>query len=97
MAMLRLNYVYRPGMELLAGLSFAATFVVGGWWLATGEAPLLLTGNLTPGTFVAFLLLSQRFVTPLAEVSNIVDQYENAQSLFRTSLRSHVDSSEHHR
>ena len=58
MAMLRLNYVYRPGMELLAGLSFAATFVVGGWWLATGEAPLLLTGNITPGTFVAFLLLS---------------------------------------
>jgi ATP-binding cassette subfamily B protein len=80
MAMLRLNYVYRPGMELLAGLSFAATFVVGGWWLATGEAPLLLTGNLTPGTFVAFLLLSQRFVTPLAEVSNIVDQYENAKA-----------------
>jgi ATP-binding cassette subfamily B protein len=80
MAMLRLNYVYRPGMELLAGLSFAATFVVGGWWLATGEAPLVLSGDLTTGTFVTFLLLSQRFVTPLAEVSNIVDQYENAKA-----------------
>lgn len=80
MAMLRLNYVYRPGMELLAGLSFAATFVVGGWWLATDEAPLFLTGELTTGTFVTFLLLSQRFVTPLAEVSNIIDQYENARA-----------------
>ena len=80
MAMLRLNYVYRPGMELLAGLSFAATFVVGGWWLAAGEAPLFLTGELTTGTFVTFLLLSQRFVTPLAEVSNIIDQYENARA-----------------
>jgi ATP-binding cassette subfamily B protein len=80
MAMLRLNYVYRPGMELLAGLSFAATFLVGGWWLATDEAPLVLSGDLTTGTFVTFLLLSQRFVTPLAEVSNIVDQYENAKA-----------------
>jgi ATP-binding cassette, subfamily B, bacterial len=80
MAMLRLNYLYRPGMELLAGLAFGATFLVGGWWLATGEAPLFLTGNLTAGTFVSFLLYSQRFVTPLAEVSNIIDQYENAKA-----------------
>jgi ATP-binding cassette subfamily B protein len=80
MAMLRLNYVYRPGMELLAGLSFGATFLVGGWWLATDEAPLILSGELTTGTFVSFLLLSQRFVTPLAEVSNIIDQYENAKA-----------------
>ena len=80
MAMLRLNYLYRPGMELLAGLSFGATFVVGGWWLATGEAPLFLSGTLTTGTFVTFLLMSQRFVTPLAEVSTIIDQYENARA-----------------
>ncbi|WP_160132815.1 ABC transporter ATP-binding protein [Halococcus salsus] len=80
MAMLRLNYLYRPGMELLAGLSFGATFVVGGWWLATGEAPLFLTGSLTTGTFVTFLLMSQRFVTPLSEVSTIIDQYENARA-----------------
>ncbi|RJT04859.1 ABC transporter ATP-binding protein [Halococcus sp. IIIV-5B] len=80
MAMLRLNYLYRPGMELLAGLSFSATFVVGGWWLATGEAPLFLTGSLTTGTFVTFLLMSQRFVTPLSEVSTIIDQYENARA-----------------
>lgn len=26
----------------------------------------------------SFLFLSQRFATPLAEVSNVVDQYENA-------------------
>lgn len=80
MAMLRLNYIYRPGMELLAGLSFAVTFLVGGWWLAVGEAPLFLTGELSTGTFVTFILLSQRFVTPLAEVSNIIDQYENARA-----------------
>ncbi|WP_265108512.1 ABC transporter ATP-binding protein [Halosolutus halophilus] len=78
MAILRLSYVYRPGMELLAGLAFAATFLVGGLWLATGTAPGPLTGELSVGDFVVFLFLTQRIVDPLAEVSTIVDQYENA-------------------
>ncbi|MFC3478053.1 ABC transporter ATP-binding protein [Halobacterium litoreum] len=79
MDVLRLSYVYRPGMELLAGISFAVTFAVGGSWLLYG-APGPLTGTLTPGAFVTFVFLTQRFVTPLAEVSNIVDQYENAKA-----------------
>jgi len=79
MDVLRLSYVYRPGMELLAGLSFAVTFAVGGYWLLNGP-PLFLTGSLSPGAFVTFIFLTQRFVTPLAEVSNIVDQYENAKA-----------------
>jgi ATP-binding cassette subfamily B protein len=77
MAMLKLSYFYRPGMELLAGVSFTLTFVVGGYWLFVGPPPFA-GGTLLPGTFVTFLFLSQRFATPLAEVSNIVDQYENA-------------------
>ncbi|CQH44798.1 ABC-type transport system ATP-binding/permease protein [Halobacterium hubeiense] len=79
MDVLRLSYVYRPGMELLAGLSFAVTFAVGGYWLLYGP-PLFLSGSLSPGAFVTFIFLTQRFVTPLAEVSNIVDQYENARA-----------------
>jgi ATP-binding cassette subfamily B protein len=77
MAMLKLSYFYRPGMELLAGVSFTLTFLVGGYWLFVGPPPLA-SGTLRAGTFVTFLFLSQRFATPLAEVSNIVDQYENA-------------------
>ena len=80
MGVLRLSYVYRPGMELLAGLSFAVTFVVGGLWVFQGEAPWMLTGTLEPGEFVTFLFMTQRFVTPLSQVSNIVDQYENAKA-----------------
>ncbi|MCH7660239.1 MAG: ABC transporter ATP-binding protein [Euryarchaeota archaeon] len=79
MAVIKLNYVYRPGMELLAGVSFAATFVVGGIWLFSGP-PLFFSGEFTVGTFVTFLLMTQRFVTPLAEVSTIIDQYENAKA-----------------
>ncbi|GAA0719198.1 ATP-binding cassette subfamily B protein [Halorubrum trapanicum] len=79
MSILRLNYVYRPGMELLAGLAFAATFAVGGFWLENGP-PGPFTTELTVGTFVTFVLLTQQFVAPLAEVSNIIDQYENAKA-----------------
>ncbi|WP_306053576.1 ABC transporter ATP-binding protein [Natronococcus wangiae] len=80
MDVLKLSYVYRPGMELLAGLAFGATFLVGGLWLTTGTAPGPLTGTLSVGDFVVFLFLTQRIVDPLAEVSNIVDQYENAKA-----------------
>ena len=79
MSILRLNYVYRPGMELFAGLAFAATFAVGGYWLSAGP-PGPFTTTLTVGTFVTFVLLTQQFVAPLAEVSNIIDQYENAKA-----------------
>ena len=80
MDVLKLSYVYRPGMEMLAGIAFAATFLVGGLWLTTGTAPGPLTGTLSVGDFVVFLMLTQRIVDPLAEVSNIVDQYENAKA-----------------
>ncbi len=80
MAVLKLSYLYRPGMELLAGLAFAATFLIGGLWLVNDTAPGPLTGTLTVGDFVVFLFLTQRIVDPLAEVSNIVDQYENAKA-----------------
>jgi ATP-binding cassette subfamily B protein len=80
MSVLRLSYVYRPGMELLAGISFAVTFLVGGLWLLNGTGPWILSGELSSGEFVTFLFMTQRFVTPLAEVSNIVDQYENAKA-----------------
>ncbi|AGN02143.1 ABC transporter-like protein [Salinarchaeum sp. Harcht-Bsk1] len=79
MSVLKLNYLYRPGMELLAGIAFAATFVVGGIWLFSGP-PAPFSGSLSVGEFVTFVFLTQRIVTPLAEVSNIVDQYENAKA-----------------
>jgi len=79
MSVLKLNYLYRPGMELLAGIAFAATFVVGGVWLFSGP-PAPFSGSLSVGEFVTFVFLTQRIVTPLAEVSNIVDQYENAKA-----------------
>ncbi len=76
---LRLNFIYRPGLQALTSLSFIATFIVGGVWILDGP-PGPLTGDLTVGTLVIFLLLTQRLVDPLAQMSNIVDRYEDARA-----------------
>jgi len=78
-AVARLEYLYQPGMDLLAGVAFAATFVVGGYWLVVGP-PLFFTGELLVGEFVTFLFMTQRFVDPLAGTGRIVNSYENARA-----------------
>ena len=79
MAVLRLSYVYRPGMELITGIALLATFIIGGLWVFSGP-PLFFTGSLSTGDFVVFMLLTQRLTGPMAQSSNIVDWYENARA-----------------
>jgi ATP-binding cassette subfamily B protein len=82
---LRLNFIYRPGLQALTSLAFIATFIVGGVWILEGP-PGPLTGDLTEGTLVIFLLLTQRLVDPLAQMSNIIDRYEDANASLRRIL-----------
>ena len=76
---LRLNFVYRPGMQLLTSVAFVATFVVGGLWIL-GQPPLSFSGKFSVGALVTFLLLVQRMVDPLTQMSQIVDRYEDAKA-----------------
>ena len=78
-AVVKLEYLYQPGMELLSGVAFAATFVVGGVWLVAGP-PGPFTGDLRVGEFVTFLFMTQRFIDPLAGAGRIVNSYENARA-----------------
>ncbi|WP_348613685.1 ABC transporter ATP-binding protein [Halobaculum rarum] len=78
-AVAKLEYLYQPSMDLLAGLAFAATFLIGGLWLV-GAAPEPLSGTLRVGEFVTFLFMTQRFVDPLSGVGRIVNSYENARA-----------------
>ena len=82
---LRLNFVYRPGMEALTALSFVATFLIGGLWLISGP-PGPFSGSLTSGELVVFLLFTQRLVDPLAQMSEVVDRYEDAKASTRRIL-----------
>ncbi len=76
---LRLNFVYRPGLQLLTSIAFVATFVVGGLWVL-GEPVPLFPGAVSVGNLVTFLLLAQRMTEPLAQMSEIVDRYEDAKA-----------------
>ncbi len=78
-AVARLEYLYQPGMDLLAGVAFAATFLLGGYWLVAGPPPGF-SGTLYVGEFVTFLFMTQRFVDPLAGMGRIVNSYENARA-----------------
>ncbi|QPV63831.1 ABC transporter ATP-binding protein [Halosimplex litoreum] len=79
MDVLKLSYCYRPGMELVTGAALLATFVLGGLWVFSGP-PLFLSGELTTGDFVVFMLLTQRLTGPMAQLANIVDWYQNAKA-----------------
>jgi ATP-binding cassette subfamily B protein len=79
MDVLKLSYFYRPGMELITGAALVATFVLGGLWVFSGP-PLFFTGDLTVGDFVVFMLLTQRLTGPMAQLSNVVDWYQNAKA-----------------
>ncbi|WP_058826015.1 ABC transporter ATP-binding protein [Haloferax sp. Q22] len=79
LAVVRLDYLYQPSMELLAGVAFAATFAIGGVWLIFGP-PAHFTGDLLVGEFVTFLFMTQRFIDPLSGAGRIVNSYENARA-----------------
>jgi ATP-binding cassette subfamily B protein len=71
-----------PGLRLLSGVGFVVTFLVGGLWVftsqTTGAGPWFFTGTLTEGEFVGFILLSQRFIWPMAQFGQIINMYQRA-------------------
>jgi ATP-binding cassette subfamily B protein len=83
---LRANFVYRPGMQILTSIAFVATFVVGGLWLLEPSSLPFYEGQVQVGVLVTFLLLTQRLVDPLVQMSEIVDRYEDAKASTRRIL-----------
>ncbi|WP_435361402.1 ABC transporter ATP-binding protein [Haloarchaeobius sp. DFWS5] len=73
-----------PALRVLAGVGFVVTFFVGGTWAVLWEtnqtAPWFFSGELTIGQFVAFILLSQQFIWPMAQFGMIINMYQRAQA-----------------
>jgi ATP-binding cassette subfamily B protein len=71
-----------PGLRLLAGLGFVLTFMAGGLWVleAEGSAPWIFTATLSTGEFVTFILLTQRFIWPMAQFGQIINMYQRARA-----------------
>ena len=66
-----------PGLRLLSGIGFVITFVIGGLWVV-GEPLGPLSGELQAGEFVLFILLTQRFIWPMAQFGQIINMYQRA-------------------
>ncbi|MEF8807705.1 ABC transporter ATP-binding protein, partial [Natronomonas sp.] len=71
-----------PGLRVIAGIGFVLTFLIGGIWVlateTTGAAPGPLTEPLYTGEFVTFILLTQRFIWPMAQFGQIINMYQRA-------------------
>ncbi|MDZ7745367.1 MAG: ABC transporter ATP-binding protein [Halobacteriales archaeon] len=68
-----------PGLRMLAGVGFVLTFFIGGQMvLGDGVGPF--TSDLQPGEFVTFILLSQRFIWPMAQFGQIINMYQRARA-----------------
>ena len=76
---IRVRIRFFPGLRLLAGLGFVLTFIVGGLWVIRDTGgPGPLTGELREGTFVVFILYTQRFVWPMPQFGQVVNMYQRA-------------------
>jgi ATP-binding cassette subfamily B protein len=56
--------------------------MVGGLWVLAGEgaAPWIFTASLSTGEFVTFILLTQRFIWPMAQFGQIINMYQRARA-----------------
>jgi ATP-binding cassette subfamily B protein len=79
LAAIRVRITYFPGLNLISGVGFAITFLLGGLWVL-GAAPLGVAGTLTPGAFVTFVIYAQQFIWPIIRLGDVVDDYERAKT-----------------
>ena len=74
---IRIRIKFFPGLQIISGIGFVLTFLVGGYWVFAG-APGPFTGTLREGTFVTFILLTQQLVWPMAQFGQIINMYQRA-------------------
>ena len=76
---IKVRITYFPGLSVISGVGFVITFLVGGLWVL-GRPVFGLTGALTPGAFVTFVIYAQQFLWPIIRLGDVVDDYERAKA-----------------
>ncbi|MFB6140446.1 MAG: ABC transporter transmembrane domain-containing protein, partial [Halosimplex sp.] len=66
-----------PSLRVITGFGYVVTFLVGGYWLLFG-APGPFSGALRLGTLTTMLLWSRRFLWPMRQFGNVVNNYRYA-------------------
>ncbi|WP_049928679.1 ABC transporter ATP-binding protein [Halopiger goleimassiliensis] len=75
-----LRIKFFPGLQVISGIGFVLTFLVGGYWVLMGTAPGPFTGTLQTGTFVAFIMYTQQLVWPMAQFGQVINMYQRAEA-----------------
>lgn len=77
-ATIRLRLAFNAATWGMGSLTTAGLFLLGGYWVLGGP-PGFLTGSLTAGTLLTFLLYAQSFLVPVRQLAtDVIDTYENA-------------------
>ena len=74
-----------PTLRLVTAAGYTATFLVGGYWVMVNRglltSPLpFFRGTLTAGTLVIFLSYSRRFMWPMRQFGQIINDYQYAEA-----------------
>jgi ATP-binding cassette subfamily B protein len=72
-----------PTLRVITGMGYALTFLVGGYWLLASRGvfagpPLFFSGEMTLGVLTPMLLYSRRFLWPMRQFGNVVNNYRYA-------------------
>jgi ATP-binding cassette subfamily B protein len=78
-AAIRIRIAFFPTLRVVTGTGYAATFLLGGWWVLFGP-PAPFTEPLSAGVLVTFLLYSRRFRYPMRRVGEVIDDYQYARA-----------------
>ena len=84
---------FHPSLQLITGFGYLITFLIGGYWVMFGAfGPFTLP--LTAGVLVAFLMYTQRFMWPMRQFGEIVDDYQYAEAASQRilGLMDHADA-----
>jgi ATP-binding cassette subfamily B protein len=66
-----------PSLRVITGFGYALTFLIGGYWILFGP-PLFFSGELQVGMLTTMLLYSRRFLWPMRQFGNVVNNYQYA-------------------
>jgi len=69
-----------PTIRLITAAGYVATFLVGGWWVIFGSPHPFFRGTLTAGTLVLFLSYSRRFMWPMRQFGQVINNYQYAEA-----------------
>jgi ATP-binding cassette subfamily B protein len=69
-----------PTIRLITAAGYVATFVIGGWWVIFGSPHPFFRGTLTAGTLVLFLSYSRRFMWPMRQFGQVINNYQYAEA-----------------